>query len=487
MENIYTRLAARTGGNIYVGVVGPVRTGKSTLIKRIMEALVIPCIDDPYRAERARDELPQSGSGKTIMTSEPKFVPEEAVEISPDGTAKLRVRMIDSVGYMVTRAVGAEENGVPRMVTTPWYDYEIPMTEAAELGTKKVMQEHCSIGLVVTTDGTITDIPRMDYLDAEGRAIRDMQATGKPFLVVINSREPQATAAKQVQEELKTKYSVDAVIADCQTLDTQEIAELLQALLYAFPLGQLQIHLPRWVDALPSEHPLKAVLYDALLKSAREIDHLGQTEEALSQLRELEQVQDMTIRSIDLGDGTVNCVILLPDKLFYEILSQQTGMEIQNEAQLMSILMQLSQVKGEYDKISDALSSVKATGYGVVMPTAEEMTLEKPQMLRKNGSFGVKLKAGAPSIHMIRVDIDTEINPMVGGEQQSQDLVTYLSSEDPDKLWESNIFGKSVYELIQEGLTAKLVQLPEDVRGKFRGTLTRIVNEGATGLICLIL
>ena len=487
MENIYTRLAARTGGNIYVGVVGPVRTGKSTLIKRIMEALVIPCIDDPYRAERARDELPQSGSGKTIMTSEPKFVPEEAVEISPDGTAKLRVRMIDSVGYMVTGAVGAEENGVPRMVTTPWYDYEIPMTEAAELGTKKVMQEHCSIGLVVTTDGTITDIPRMDYLDAEGRAIRDMQATGKPFLVVINSREPQATAAKQVQEELKNKYSVDAVIADCQTLDAQEIAELLQALLYAFPLGQLQIHLPRWVDALPSEHPLKAVLYDALLKSAREIDHLGQTEEALSQLRELEQVQDMTIRSIDLGDGTVNCVILLPDKLFYEILSQQTGMEIQNEAQLMSILMQLSQVKGEYDKISDALSSVKATGYGVVMPTAEEMTLEKPQMLRKNGSFGVKLKAGAPSIHMIRVDIDTEINPMVGGEQQSQDLVTYLSSEDPDKLWESNIFGKSVYELIQEGLTAKLVQLPEDVRGKFRGTLTRIVNEGATGLICLIL
>ena len=487
MENIYTRRAARTGGNIYVGVVGPVRTGKSTLIKRIMEALVIPCIDDPYRAERARDELPQSGSGKTIMTSEPKFVPEEAVEISPDGTAKLRVRMIDSVGYMVTGAVGAEENGVPRMVTTPWYDYEIPMTEAAELGTKKVMQEHCSIGLVVTTDGTITDIPRMDYLDAEGRAIRDMQATGKPFLVVINSREPQATAAKQVQEELKTKYSVDAVIADCQTLDAQEIAELLQALLYAFPLGQLQIHLPRWVDALPSEHPLKAVLYDALLKSAREIDHLGQTEEALSQLRELEQVQDMTIRSIDLGDGTVNCVILLPDKLFYEILSQQTGMEIQNEAQLMSILMQLSQVKGEYDKISDALSSVKATGYGVVMPTAEEMTLEKPQMLRKNGSFGVKLKAGAPSIHMIRVDIDTEINPMVGGEQQSQDLVTYLSSEDPDKLWESNIFGKSVYELIQEGLTAKLVQLPEDVRGKFRGTLTRIVNEGATGLICLIL
>ena len=487
MENIYTRLAARTGGNIYVGVVGPVRTGKSTLIKRIMEELVIPCIEDPYRAERARDELPQSGSGKTIMTSEPKFVPEEAVEISPDGTAKLRVRMIDSVGYMVTGAVGAEEDGVPRMVTTPWYDYEIPMTEAAELGTKKVMEEHCSIGLVVTTDGTITDIPRADYLDAEGRAIRDMQATGKPFLVVVNSREPKGGAAKQVQEELKTKYSVDAVIADCQALDVQGISGLLQELLYAFPLGQLQIHLPRWMDALAPEHPLKACLYEALLQNTQRIDHLGQVEEFLSPLQELEQVQDFSVRSIDLGTGCVSCVIVLPDRLFYEILSQQTGMTIENEAQLMSLLIQLSQIKGEYDKISDALSSVKATGYGVVMPTAEEMTLEKPQMLRKNGSFGVKLKAGAPSIHMIRVDIDTEINPMVGGEKQSQDLVAYLSSEDPDKLWESNIFGKSVYELIQEGLTAKLVQLPEDVRSKFRGTLSRIVNEGATGLICLIL
>ena len=487
MENIYARLAARTGGNIYVGVVGPVRTGKSTLIKRIMEELVIPCIEDPYRAERARDELPQSGSGKTIMTSEPKFVPEEAVEISPDGTAKLRVRMIDSVGYMVTGAVGAEEDGVPRMVTTPWYDYEIPMTEAAELGTKKVMEEHCSIGLVVTTDGTITDISRVDYLDAEGRAIRDMQATGKPFLVVINSRNPKEAAAKQVQEELKNKYGVDAVIADCQALDVQGISGLLQELLYAFPLGQLQVHLPRWMDALPFDHPLRTGIYETLLQNTEKIDHLGQVEDALMPIRELEQVQDFSIRSIDLGTGCVSCILVLPDRLFYEILSQQTGMTIENEAQLMAILIQLSQIKGEYDKISDALSSVKATGYGVVMPTAEEMTLEKPQMLRKNGSFGVKLKAGAPSIHMIRVDIDTEINPMVGGEQQSADLVAYLSSEDPDKLWESNIFGKSVYELIQEGLTAKLVQLPEEVRGKFRGTLSRIVNEGATGLICLIL
>ena len=487
MENIYEQIAARTGGNIYVGVVGPVRTGKSTLIKRIMEALVIPGIDDPYRAERARDELPQSGSGRTIMTSEPKFVPEEAVEICPDGTARLRVRMIDSVGYMVNGAVGADEDGVPRMVTTPWYDYEIPMTDAAELGTKKVMEEHCSIGLVVTTDGTVTDIPRGDYTEAEGRAIRDMQATGKPFLVIINSRNPNGEAAWNVKTELKDKYGVDAVIADCQALDSAGICQLLRELLYAFPMENLQIYLPRWIDALEPEHPEKKALYDALLSTAAHIHTLGQANAALPQLQELESVQDFSIRSMDLGTGTVCCAITFPESLFYEILSTKAGISIKTDAQLLNLLTQLSAIKQEYDKISDALSSVKATGYGIVMPTAAEMTLEAPQMLRKNGSFGVKLKAGAPSIHMIRVDIDTEITPMVGGEQQSQDLISYLSGEDPDKLWESNIFGKSVYELIREGLTAKVIRMPEDVRGKFRGSLTRIVNEGATGLICLIL
>ena len=487
MENIYADIAARTGGNIYVGVVGPVRTGKSTMIKRIMEELVIPGIDDPFRKERARDELPQSGSGKTIMTSEPKFVPEEAVEISPDGTVKLRVRMIDSVGYMVNGAVGAEEDGIPRMVTTPWFDYEIPMTEAAELGTKKVMEEHCSIGLVVTTDGTITDIPRSDYLEAEGRAIRDMQATKKPFLVIINSREPHSETARAVKEELRALYGVDAAIADCQALDANGIAELLKDLLYAFPMRELRVYLPRWMDALEAEHPVKSALYEALLQQADKIGALGQAEASLSALRELEQVQDFSIRSIDLATGTVSCALGFPEKLFYEILSARAGMPIQTDAQLLALLTELSQVKQEYDKIADALSAVKATGYGVVMPTAEEMTLESPEILRKNGSFGVKLKAGAPSIHMIRVDIDTEINPMVGSEQQSQDLVHYLTGEDPDKLWESNIFGKSVYELIQDGLTSKLVRMPDDVRGKFRGTLTRIVNEGATGLICLIL
>ena len=486
METIYRDIAMRTGGNIYIGVVGPVRTGKSTLIKRIMETFVIPNIQDPYQKERAKDELPQSGSGKTIMTSEPKFVPEEAVEISPDGVAQLRVRMIDSVGYMVTGAVGAEEDGKPRMVATPWYDYEIPMTEAAELGTKKVMQEHCSVGFLVTTDGTITDIPRQDYEAAEARAIQDMQATGKPFLTIVNSADPSGATAKEIVKRIYDTYGIRATPLDCQALDTEDIARLLQDLLYSFPMKELRVYMPRWMDALDAEHPVKAAIYQALLQNANEISQLVQAEAVLQQLKELESVKAFRISSIDLATGTVSCRLELPEALFYEILSNESGVTIETDSQLISTLSQLSAIKKEYDKIASALSSAQATGYGIVMPSAEEMTLQEPEVIKKGGAFGVKLKAAAPSIHMIRVDIDTEISPMVGGEQQSQDLITYLSSEDKEKLWQSNIFGKSVYDLIQEGLTSKLTRTPEDVRTKFQGTLTKIVNDGATGLLCLI-
>ena len=487
MDTIYQDIAMRTGGNIYIGVVGPVRTGKSTLIKRIMEELVIPGISDPYRKERARDELPQSGSGKMIMTSEPKFVPEEAVEISPDGTSKLRVRMIDSVGYMVDGAVGAHEDGIPRMVTTPWFDHEIPMTEAAELGTKKVMEEHCSIGLVVTTDGSVTDIPRQDYLEAERRAIQDMKATGKPFLVLVNSREPASENAQRTKSYLKDQYGLEAMIVDAQAMDTEQIGQMLRQLLLNFPLGEVHVYLPRWMDVLDDAHPVKRELYQALLQRSGEIMTLGQAEKVLEQLGEVNGISDYYLKGIDPGTGTVTCAITFPETLFYEILSNQAGLEIQTDAQLLRTLTELSRIKQEYDKVSAALSSVKATGYGVVMPSLEEMTLEAPQLQRKGGAFGVKLKAGAPSIHMIRVDVDTQISPMVGSEQQSQELIDTLSNAEPEQLWQSNIFGKSVYELLQEGLTTKLVRLPEDVREKFRGTLSRVVNEGATGLICLIL
>ena len=453
MENIYSDIALRTGGNIYVGVVGPVRTGKSTLIKRIMETMVIPSITDPYRKERAKDELPQSGSGKTIMTSEPKFVPEEAVEICPDGKTRLRVRMIDSVGYMVDGAVGAEEEGVPRMVATPWYDYEIPLTEAAELGTKKVMQEHCSIGLVVTTDGSVTDIPREDYLEAEMRAVQDMQATGKPFLVIVNSRNPGSIQANAVKDSLRSRFGVDAMVADCQALEEEDIGNILEKLLYAFPLQQLSVHLPRWMDALEAVHPVKSALYQALVQMMESCSRLAQAEEALQSLADLEHVLEVHLKHTDLATGTVACSFSFPESLFYEILSVRAGTPIENQAQLLKLLTELSAIREEYSKIADALASVKATGYGIVMPTAEEMTMQTPEVVRKGGAFGVKLKAGAPSIHMIRVDVDTEISPMVGGEQQSQDLISYLTGEDPDKLWQSNIFGKSVYALIQEGLT----------------------------------
>ena len=421
------------------------------------------------------------------MTSEPKFVPEEAVEISPDGTTHLRVRMIDSVGYMIEGAVGADEDGVPRMVTTPWYDYEIPMTDAAELGTKKVMEDHCTIGLVVTTDGTVTDIPRQDYEGAEARAIRDMQSTGKPFLVIINTQQPNGDAAKAVQQSIHANFGIDAMIADCQAMDNDDIKLLLQQLLYSFPIRELHVYLPRWMDALENEHPVKSALYQALKEDYAQIHTLDQAGSILENLKALEPVQDYSLRNIDLATGIVCCNLNFPEALFYQILSTKAGIPIENDAQLLSLLTELSAVKAEYDKIADALSSAKATGYGIVMPSADQMALQTPEVVRKGSAYGVKLKAGAPSIHMIRVDIDTEISPMVGGEQQSQDLISYLSSEDPDKLWQSNIFGKSVYNLIEDGLTSKLVRTPDDVREKFRGTLTRIVNEGATGLICLIL
>lgn len=487
METIYSDIAARTGGNVYIGVVGPVRTGKSTLIKRIMETLVIPKIQDPYRAERARDELPQSGSGKTIMTSEPKFIPEEAIQICPDGKTTLRLRLIDSVGYMIPGAVGAEEDGVPRMVTTSWFEHPIPMTEAAELGTRKVIAEHCSVGIVVTTDGTITEIPREDYLEAEGKAIQDMRMTGKPFLVIVNTRSPGGESANAVQNDLRSRYGVESVAADCQALDQRGISQLLEQLLYSFPLKELHVHLPRWVDALECDHPVKTALYEALLQRAQEIDVLANAEITLEKLRELEQVLDFSLRKVDLGTGTVSCALTLPEKLFYEILSNKTGYPITSDAQLLQLLTELSATKKEYDQIADALASVKATGYGIVMPTDKDMQLHKPEIIRKGGSYGIKLQADAPSIHMIRVDVGTQISPMVGGEQQSRDLMDYLSGEDPEKLWESNIFGKSVGAMIQEGLTGKLLSLPEDVRSKFRGSLSTVVNEGANGLICLIL
>ena len=488
-KTVYQQIAARTGGDIYIGVVGPVRTGKSTLIKRIMEELVIPNIEDAYRKERARDELPQSGSGKTIMTSEPKFVPEEAVEISPDGTARLRVRMIDSVGYMVDGATGAMEDGKERMVTTPWFDQEIPLSQAAELGTKKVMEDHCSVGLVVTTDGTVTEIPRADYETPEARAIRDMKATGKPFVVLLNSRNPKSAATQTLAKQLGEVYGVGVYPADCQTLTAQEIGALLQDLLYAFPMQEMRVYLPRWMDALEYDHPVKAALYDALSDRAARIGALCQARSVLETLTELEPVTGVTIQDIDLGTGTISCRLQFPESLYYEILSDRTGLEITGDGELLALLTELAQVKQRYDKIASALDQTQATGYGIVMPTRAEMQLQAPELVRKGSAYGVKLKAAAPSIHMMRVDLEAEISPMVGGEQQSQELVSSLAhqyEEDREKLWESNIFGKSVFEMVNDSIEGKLRRIPDEVQLKFRNSLSKTVNEGANGMICIL-
>ena len=486
MENIYQDIAARTGGSIYIGVVGPVRTGKSTLIKRLMETMVLPHIPDPNRAKRAKDELPQSGSGRTIMTSEPKFVPEEAVEIIPDASTRLRVRLIDSVGYMVDGAVGAEENGVPRLVSTPWAPSPIPMTEAAELGTKKVMEDHASIGIVVTTDGTVTDIPRADYIEAERRAIRDIQKTGKPFVTIINTTDPMGEAAASVRDELKSLFGIDAAIADCQALTEEGCAALLQDLLWAFPLQEVRVYLPRWLEALEEDSPIRSAIFGRLLDRCAAIRTLGQAEDILGGVQELEEVRQVRFDPMDLATGTVHCRIALPDALYYDTLSRTSGTDIHSDADLLRLLTELTAVKTEYDRVARALEDVRTTGYSVVLPERAEMTLQKPELTKKGAAFGVRLRASAPSIHMIRVDADAQISPMVGSEDQSRDLLTLLSGE-PDTVWDSNLFGRSVYDMVRESLGTKLLRAAPEVREKFRQSLQRIINEGAQGMICIIL
>ncbi|MEG2097253.1 MAG: stage IV sporulation protein A [Pseudoflavonifractor sp.] len=489
-QKLYEDIALRTEGDIYIGVVGPVRTGKSTFIKRFMETLVIPNIENVYRRERARDELPQSGSGRTVMTAEPKFVPEEAVEIAMDDGAAFSVRLIDCVGYMVPGATGQTEDDLPRMVTTPWFDHEIPMTEAAEIGTRKVIAEHSTIGIVITTDGSITDIAREDYIEAEGRVISELKELGKPFLVVVNSANPKSDRARSLQAELAETYDVTCVIANCLELDEAAVTEIIRGVLYEFPIKELDLFLPPWVDALPYDHPIKTELYTAIRAGAADLHRIRDVERAVSAISACDAVSSAKISSISLGTGMASATLDLPRSLFYETISQQSGFTIGDDGDLMSLLIRLSVVKHEYDKVSEALREVRETGYGIVIPTTEELTLEEPEIVKQGGRYGVRLKASAPSIHMIRADIQTEVSPIVGNEKQSEEMINYLLQEfegDSSKIWQSNIFGKSFHELVSEDLHTKLLRMPEDARCKLRETLQRIINEGSGGLICIIL
>ena len=487
---IYQNIATRTAGDIYIGVVGPVRTGKSTFIKRFMETQVIPHIENVYRKERARDELPQSGSGRTIMTAEPKFVPEEAAQIQLEDGAAFSVRLIDCVGYMVRGAIGQFEEDAPRMVTTPWCDYEIPMTEAAEIGTRKVINEHSTIGIVVTTDGSVAEIPREDYLAAEERVIRELQELGKPFIVLLNSANPTSERAAAIAGDIASRYEVNCMPVNCLELDEEAVAKILRAVLYEFPLQELDLFLPPWVDALPSEHPLKAGLYHVIRQTTLQLHHIREIEPVIGALGNCETISEAKISAIDLGTGVASAELRLPRQLFYHTLSEQSGFAVADDGDLMSLLTRLAEVKAEYDKVSGALRDVRETGYGIVVPGIDELHLEEPEIMKQGGRYGVRLKASAPSIHMIRADIETAVSPIVGNEKQSEDMVNYLLQEfegDTAKIWQSNIFGRSFHEIVNEDLQAKLKRMPDDARSKLQETLERIINEGSGGLICIIL
>ena len=488
--SIYQNIATRTAGDIYIGVVGPVRTGKSTFIKRFMETQIIPNIDNVYRRERARDELPQSGSGRTVMTAEPKFVPEEAAQIQLEGGAAFSVRLIDCVGYMVRGALGQTEDDQPRMVTTPWYDHPIPMTEAAEIGTRKVIAEHSTIGIVITTDGSISDIPREDYLEPEERVIRELQELGKPFIVLLNSEDPKSDRTLALAGDIASRYQVKCVPVNCLRLEEEDVGEILKAVLYEFPMRELDIFLPPWVDALPGEHPVKAGIYDAIRQSMAELHHIREIDGAVKKLGENENISEALITAIDLGTGVAAARVSLPREMFYRTLSEQSGFDVADDGDLMRLLTELSAVKADYDKVSSAIRDARETGYGVVVPTVDELILEEPEIMKQGGRYGVRLKASAPSIHMIRANIETTVSPIVGNEKQSEDMVNYLLQEfegDTAKIWQSNIFGRSFHEIVSEDLQAKLKRMPDDARAKLRQTLERIINEGSGGLICIIL
>ncbi len=488
-NSLYQDIAARTGGDIYLGVVGPVRTGKSTFIKRFMDTLVIPHMPEGFRRERANDELPQSAAGRTIMTTEPKFIPEQAAELSPDGVTNMRVRLIDCVGYIVPSALGYIEDEQPRMVKTPWYEEEIPFNMAAEEGTRRVINDHSTVGLVITTDGSITDIPREEYAAAEERVVRELQAINKPFAVLLNAIDPHAQETEQLAATLSDTYGVPVLPVNCRDMSADEMQTMLAAILSQFPLKEIGVALPKWVTQLDRTHPVRAAITTAVKKAATGVERVSDTAAFATALCGCEYIDYASTAAIDLGTGVASVTAVMPSALFYQILGETIGMEIPDEGALMVRLQQMADVTKKYEKIRAALEQVEATGYGIVMPEMEEMVLEEPEIINQSGRYGVRLRAAAPSIHMMKAQITTEVSPIVGSERQSEELVSYLLSrfeEEPSRIWESNIFGTSLYGLVNEGLHNKLNHMPEDARYKLKETVERIINEGCNGLICII-
>ncbi len=482
-NSIYRDIAKRTGGDIYIGVVGPVRTGKSTFIHRFLDSVVLPNIEDEYDRQRTVDEIPQSATGRTVMTTEPKFVPDESVKISV-GDTELNVKMIDCVGYMVDGALGSEEDGEARMIMTPWSDVAMPFAEAAELGTGKVIGEHSTIGMLVTTDGSITDIPRESYIEAEERVAGELQRLGKPFAIVLNSAHPGSDEAKALALELEKKYGVPVALVSCPDLNSEDIREILALVLGEFPIKELRFTLPDWTLVLPKNHPLREGMLESIDRFTDETRKIGDIQTAL------EKESGIKVDRIDAGDGTGELSLPLSDKIYYETLAELTGLDVTDKRRLFSTVSELADIKQKYDKVADALADVESKGYGIVMPTSEEMKLDEPRLVKQANGYGVKVSARAESIHMIKTGIRADLCPVVGTAEQSEEVVKYLISEyedAPEKVWQSNMFGRSLYDLVSDGMRSKLEHMPDESREKLGETLERIINEGAGGLLCILL
>ena len=487
---VYRDIKARTDGEIYLGVVGPVRTGKSTFIKRFADLLILPNLTDVHKKERTKDELPQSASGTTIMTTEPKFVPKEAVSVKLGEDVEVKIRLVDCVGYMVEGASGHIENGTERQVKTPWFEYEIPFTKAAAIGTQKVIHDHATIGLVVTTDGSVTELARENYIPAEEKTVRELQEIGKPFTVVLNSAEPNAESAKALCRSIREKYGTGCVCVNCLELSENDIGEILKSALCEFPLSELDVFLPSWVDALPIEHPLRTSLYNGVRASAQSIHRIRDVYPMADTLRAEENILSVSVAALQMGRGIADIRVDLPRALYYQTISEQSGFAIRDDGDLMALLTEMRGIKNEYDRISSALKDVRETGYGIVVPSPDELKLEEPEIVRQGGRYGVRLKASAPSIHMIMANIETEVSPALGGEKASEQIINFLLQGfegDTSRIWESNIFGKSLYDIASEGVITKLRQMPVNAQAKLQQTLTRIVNEGGGSLICIII
>jgi len=488
--NIYRDIAERTQGDIYVGVVGPVRTGKSTFIKKFMDTMVIPKINNTYKKERAKDELPQSGSGKTIHTTEPKFVPNEAIEITIDDDVNFKVRLIDCVGYIVKGALGYLEDDEPKMVNTPWYEYEIPFEDAAEIGTRKVITDHSTIGLLVTTDGSITGLAREDYVEAEERVVEELKSINKPFVVVLNTKNINSPETEILKNDLEKKYDVTVQVMDVFNMTEKDIEKLFNQVLTEFPVKEINIDMPVWVEKLSPDHWLKKEFFKIVKGMCQNINKIKDIKPIFNDAKNTENLGASALEQINLGDGTAKMLLKPSEDIFYKVLSENCDVNVSSESDLIVLIKELNAAKKEYDKIKDALIDVKETGYGLVAPQLSEMSFEEPEIVKQGSKFGVKLKASAPSLHFIKADIKTEISPIMGSEKESEELVKALMEQydkDPASLWQSNMFGKSLEVLVKEGLQNKLYKMPEDVQTKIQKTLQKIINEGSGGLICIIL